>query len=266
MRLSTWSLYAAIVLFAISLFLVSRVFGVAPTCIFPGSIPGCLPNNPRLQGALYAGIGGLLLAIGCVLFEGRGTAARDSNRPATPARLHAMVTLVVLAVALLIASGLLAFVPAPQREYRLVNQDLRAVCETNVSVWRAGTIQAYAGEVVQGGGWIEWYDNRTGDPIGLEGSNAEIQPAGEPLNPGQTSLFSGYLVPRDGAYTVYFFASVCEFTPCVYNYTSIAWLNLTATNASLLPTAQLSCAVLGTGTYAGSLLLTLERRRPSKAP
>ncbi len=243
--------------------LAVRVIAASPACIFPGTIASCVPQNPILQGAIYALLGGLLVSVGSVIFQSRRKALLRVSGLARPRRARIATILAVAGLALFLTSALIAVVPSPQRIYRLADQDLRVVRETNESVWRSATIQGYSGEVIRGTAVLAWYENQSGRFVGTDGTTTWIAPDLQAFSFGVASPLEGFLIPRDGTYTAYIVGDACsnpDVYPCSGGYTSVASMNLTATNPSLIPTLQFTSAATAAGTYVGSILITAGAR------
>ena len=247
--------------------LFSRVAAANPICIFPASVLSCVSNNTMLEGALATGIGGTLLVLGAVVVDRWAKSAKQAGRTATAKRSRIALALAALAIALFLAVAVLAFLPAPQHAYRLGGPDLNPAWVTYTTVEGSATIQAYAGDVLQGYTTFQWF-NRSAGYVGASGPGTYIVPSGDPLSPGLNDLGNGYSVPRDGPYTVFAFGNPCGLVPCPgnpsQNFTATLWMNITGTNPTVLPTAQLGIAGAGGGAYVATLLVTWER--PKRAP
>lgn len=263
------SAYAGFVLWIVSAFLFSRVAAANPTCIFPASVFSCVPTNTMLEGALATGIGGTLLVVGAVVADRWAKSAKQVGRTATAERSRMVLALAAMAIALFLAVAVLAFLPPPQHAYRLSGPDLHPAWVTYTTVEGSATIQAYAGDVLRGYTTVHWF-NRSAGYVGVTGPGTYIVPSGDSLSPGLNDLGNGYPVPRDGQYTVFAFDTPCGLVPCPgnpsQNFTATLWINITGTNPTVLPTAQLGVAGAGGGVYVAALLVTWERPKRTSPP
>lgn len=268
-RLAALSAYAGILLWIVSGFLASRTGAANPTCSFPASGFSCMPSNTMLDGALATGIAGTLLVVGAVVTDGWAKSAKQAGRISTARRARATMALVAFAIALFLAVAVLAFFLPPQRAYRLNGPELNPAWVTYTTVEGSATIQAYAGDVLHGYGTVQWF-NRSAGYVGVTGPGAYIVPFGDPLSPGLNDLGNGYPVPRDGQYTVFALGTPCALVPCPgnpsQNFTAALWINITGTNPTVLPTAQLGIAGTGAGVYVAALFVAWERPKRTPPP
>ena len=259
------SAYGGFLLWIMSAILAVRFAAANPACTLPESLSACLADNTPLEGSITAGLAGSLLVLGAFVLERRSKRGGKEGRSQVPEGFRAARVALPLAIALFLAVASLAFVPPPRHGYLLDDRDLDPAWVTYTTLEGSATIRAYAGDVLRGGSLFEWYELGSGRYLGPEGSGGWIVALGDPLTPGVNDLGNGYLVPGDGLYTVFASSTPCALTPCPgnpsENFTAVVWMNLTGTNPSILPTAQLGAAVAGAGSYLLALVATADGRR-----
>jgi hypothetical protein len=214
------------------------------------------------RGALYAFLAGcLLLAVTALSTRGKAPTSTRAQVPRDARRLVA-VALSCLGVGLLVVSAAITLVPPPQRSYAFSNRDFQIGSSDNLGAWKSTIIEAHAGEMVNAQYVDRWYLNSTMAYIGLEGRFPGIVPADAVGNSSQWGETVYYVVPRDGAYLLTFFAdacavgaSVCDAHNYTRNYTSVSSLNVTVMDPVTLPRWQLACGISGAVVWTTAILL-----------
>ncbi len=224
------------------------------------------PYRAAIRGSEFMFAAALFILLGCVLWQTRRIFVAPEGTFRHRARAASAVVLLTAAIALLVLTAALGAVPTPSRTLSIADTAIRTTYLGNIDVLRWTTIEAYAGEAIEGSDRILWYTNGTRTFLGLSETIPQIVPSGQPMDIFEASTAMDYIVPRTGTYVVFVLGSACDvIVGCGGNYTTVASFDLLILNPNVLPPWQLGTFVSGAVAYLGSLAAAWERR-PAATP
>lgn len=248
-------------IFAIVLLYVAAIGGPEVGCPTSSPATGLCAMDWSFQTAnaarrmAYATVGFLILAAGSFLITRRGpTPVESPPRSRAERRLAvAMLVLGLLGIALLFAAVAVGFATPPSRTLTFTNDQLPSIGDFLTAYYgteRAATVYLTEGEAITATDTADWYTPGSTTPVCCSGGfPPNIEPAGLGYN-FSAPWTTWYIVPKTGAYVIWFFAEVpVGYGPLVSNVS----LTVTAYNVEYLPTVQLALGSLGTALFAAAV-------------
>ncbi len=246
--------------------LVGLAYLDGPTRMCTGSAPATglctLPwayqtaNSDRT--AAYAVLAFFVLLAGSLLILRNAPQPVDPRSlPAAQRRLIvAMVGLALLGVALFGACVAMGYSAPPSQTTTFSDAQLADVGNLYTPYYgisRAATVYLAAGEAIAANYSITWIASGSSTPQTWIGTDAVIQPAGEPLDYFSPFAY-WYVVPRTGSYTIWFFT---EYPGYAANWTSNSTLTVTAYILGYPPLAQSVLGALGSAAFAAAAVVDM---------
>lgn len=218
--------------------------------------------------ALAAFVGAVLFLAASVLGRYRRVFV-ERRRPAPrPGRDAGAAILITASVAFIAASVALSLVPPPFNSVALTNDALHVTFQGPNGILDSVSVQASAGQVIEGWYTARWYANQSGQYAGTSEGALDIVPTGAPLDMWHANFTENYRVPQSGPYTLFFQDDSCSLnaSTCDGNYSAVATVSLDLLgpeNVSVLQTASLGSAAAA---WVGAIVLGWSKRPAVRGP